>query len=566
MKKSPYGKLKRVILASMILVPLATLILILGIGYYYFTTSLESSTIATVKRIVADHRHMIDSFLSNRKANLEFILHSYSFKDLADPEMLHKTLKRLQKESDAFVDIGLFNEEGMHVNYQGPYRLVGKDYAEARWFKEVMTQGAYISDVFLGYRRIPHFIIALRKTENGQIWVLRATIDTQMFNQLVKSVRIGKTGEAYLLNAEGVFQTERRSGGNLMEKDPEKLKTPSPQTGIKAFIAENIKGEPYLYATTWLREKDWLLVVRQEKADAFRFLHTAAYIIVIVALLGGGAIVGLALFLTNRIIRRMERMDAEREQLGGQLIRASRLAELGEMATGFAHEINNPLQVMKSEQALMDSILLDVKDKGTLKPSDDLKELEDSIQQIGLQTGRCAEITQSILQFGRQSEPVLQDVDLRTFIPEVTKMVEKKADVHGISLKQRISDDLPPVHGDRGQLQQVLLNLFNNAMDAILMRHGAEGGELVVEAGAGEESKAYIRVKDNGIGINAGDLKRIFTPFFTTKPPGKGTGLGLSVCYGIVDKMGGTMTVVSEKGEGSIFTITLPAARSGRSE
>ncbi|MCF8120697.1 MAG: two-component sensor histidine kinase [Deltaproteobacteria bacterium] len=566
MKKSPYGKLKRVILASMILVPLATLILILGIGYYYFTTSLESSTIATVKRIVADHRHMIDSFLSNRKANLEFILHSYSFKDLADPEMLHKTLKRLQKESDAFVDIGLFNEEGMHVNYQGPYRLVGKDYAEARWFKEVMTQGAYISDVFLGYRRIPHFIIALRKTENGQIWVLRATIDTHMFNQLVKSVRIGKTGEAYLLNAEGVFQTERRSGGNLMEKDPEKLKTPSPQTGIKAFIAENIKGEPYLYATTWLREKDWLLVVRQEKADAFRFLHTAAYIIVIVALLGGGAIVGLALFLTNRIIRRMERMDAEREQLGGQLIRASRLAELGEMATGFAHEINNPLQVMKSEQALMDSILLDVKDKGTLKPSDDLKELEDSIQQIGLQIGRCAEITQSILQFGRQSEPVLQDVDLRTFIPEVTKMVEKKADVHGISLKQRISDDLPPVHGDRGQLQQVLLNLFNNAMDAILMRHGAEGGELVVEAGAGEEGKAYIRVKDNGIGINAGDLKRIFTPFFTTKPPGKGTGLGLSVCYGIVDKMGGTMTVVSEKGEGSIFTITLPAARSGRSK
>lgn len=566
MKKSPYGKLKRVILASMILVPLATLILILGIGYYYFTTSLESSTIATVKRIVADHRHMIDSFLSNRKANLEFILHSYSFKDLADPEMLHKTLKRLQKESDAFVDIGLFNEEGMHVNYQGPYRLVGKDYAEARWFKEVMTKGAYISDVFLGYRRIPHFIIALRKTENGQIWVLRATIDTHMFNQLVKSVRIGKTGEAYLLNAEGVFQTERRSGGNLMEKDPEKLKTPSPQTGIKAFIAENIKGEPYLYATTWLREKDWLLVVRQEKADAFRFLHTAAYIIVIVALLGGGAIVGLALFLTNRIIRRMERMDAEREQLGGQLIRASRLAELGEMATGFAHEINNPLQVMKSEQALMDSILLDVKDKGTLKPSDDLKELEDSIQQIGLQIGRCAEITQSILQFGRQSEPVLQDVDLRTFIPEVTKMVEKKADVHGISLKQRISDDLPPVHGDRGQLQQVLLNLFNNAMDAILMRHGAEGGELVVEAGAGEEGKAYIRVKDNGIGINAGDLKRIFTPFFTTKPPGKGTGLGLSVCYGIVDKMGGTMTVVSEKGEGSIFTITLPAARSGRSK
>lgn len=562
MKKSPYGKLKRVILTSMTLVPLATLILILGIGYYYFTTSLESSTIATVKRIVADHRHMIDAFLANRKANLEFILHSCSFKDLADPEMLHKTLKRLQKESDAFVDIGLFNEDGMHVNYQGPYRLVGKDYAEAEWFKEVMAKGAYISNVFLGYRRIPHFIIALRKTENGWTWVLRATIDTHMFNQLVKSVRIGKTGEAYLLNSAGVFQTERRSGGNLMETARESLQKPAKSTGIKTFIEENSRGDAYLYATTWLKEKDWLLVVRQEKADAFRFLHTAAYIIIIVTLLGGGAIVGLAFFLTDRIIRRMERLDTEREQLGGQLIRASRLAELGEMATGFAHEINNPLQVMKSEQALMDSILSELKDKGDLKPSDDLTELEDSMQQIGLQIGRCAEITQSILQFGRQSEPVLEDVDLKRFVPEVLKMVEKKADVNGIALEQRISKDLPPVHGDRGHLQQVLLNLFNNAMDAILARHGAEGGELVVAAGAGIAGKVYISVRDNGIGINEADLKRIFTPFFTTKPPGKGTGLGLSVCYGIVDKMGGNMTVESEKGEGTTFTITLPAARS----
>ncbi|MDZ7698003.1 MAG: ATP-binding protein [Deltaproteobacteria bacterium] len=566
MKKSPYGKLKRVILASMILVPLVTLILILGIGYYYFTTSLESSTIATVKRIVADHRHMIDSFLSNRKANLEFVLHSYPFKDLADPEMLHKTLKRLQKESDAFVDIGLFNEEGMHVNYQGPYRLVGKDYAEARWFKEVMTKGAYISDVFLGYRRIPHFIIALRKTKEGHTWVLRATIDTHMFNQLVKSVRIGKTGEAYLLNSAGVFQTERRSGGNLMETDQETLQKPEKSTGIKTFIEENSRGDAYLYATTWLKEKDWLLVVRQEKADAFRFLHTAAYIIIIVTLLGGGAIVGLALFLTDRIIRRMEGLDAEREQLGGQLIRASRLAELGEMATGFAHEINNPLQVMKSEQALIDSVLADLKDKGMLEPSDDLKELEDSIQQIGLQIRRCAEITQSILKFGRQSEPVLQDVNLQTFIPEVIKMVEKKADVHGINLEQRISEDTPLVHGDPGQLQQVLLNLLNNAMDAILSRHGTKGGELMAEAGPGEDEDVQIQVKDNGIGINDADLKKIFTPFFTTKAPGKGTGLGLSVCYGIVDKMGGTMTVMSEKGKGSTFTITLPAARSGRSK
>jgi two-component system NtrC family sensor kinase len=116
------------------------------------------------------------------------------------------------------------------------------------------------------------------------------------------------------------------------------------------------------------------------------------------------------------------------------------------------------------------------------------------------------------------------------------------------------------IHADPGQLQQVLLNLYNNAIDAIISMHGAEGGELSVKAGPNEDGKVEISVTDNGAGISPDNLKRIFTPFFTTKPVGKGTGLGLSVCYGIIDKMGGVMEVRSEKGVGTTFTILLPAS------
>lgn len=558
--KSPYAKMRRTILSSMIVVPLATLMVVLGIGYYYFTTSLESSTIETVKRIVDDHRHMIDAFLRNRKANLEFVLNSYPFHELADPETLYKILFHLQKESSAFVDLGLFNEEGIHVNYQGPYRLGGKDYGKAPWFKKVMEKGCYISDVFLGYRRIPHFIIALRKEEGGIAWVIRATIDTHIFNDLVKKVRIGKSGEAYLLNSEDIFQTERRSGGNLMEKDPEPVKPPPTPGAIHTFIEKDNRGDAYLYATTWLQEKDWLLVVRQEKADAFRFLRSAVYTIVLASLVGGAGIIGLSFFLTDRIVRRMERADAEREKLDGQLIRASRLAELGEMATGFAHEINNPLQVIKSEHALIEAIIAEFKEKGDLRVSESLSELEDSVRQIDVQIGRCAAITQSILKFGRQSEPVAEDITLQEFIPESTRMIEQKTAVHGIVMRQEVSEDTPRIHADRGQLQQVLLNLYNNAIDAILARHGSHGGELTVGARPNGEGKVEIFVTDNGTGISPEDLKKVFRPFFTTKPVGKGTGLGLSVCYGIVDRMGGVMTVQSEKGVGTTFIVTLPAA------
>jgi two-component system NtrC family sensor kinase len=559
-KENRYATLKRLILAIMILVPFVPFILVLGIGYYYFTTSLESTAIASMKRIVGDHRQMIESFLRERKADLEFVVHSFSFEQLADPQELYKVFTHLQEKSVAFVDLGIFNDEGIHVAYHGPYRLVGKDYSQEDWFKQVLRQGYYVSDIFLGYRRVPHFIIALAGAEEGKKWVIRATIDTYMFTDLVEKVRIGKTGEAYIVNRQGIFQTERRSGGNLMDSDPDGIVQPSPDNEIRTFVKEDSKGEEYLYATAWLKDKEWMLVVRQEEADAFRALRSASYMILLVSLIGGALIVAVAFYVTGQIIRRMEVIDTEKDQLGQQLVRATRLAELGQMAAGFAHEINNPLQIMKSEQTLIDTIFSDMKERGDLKESEDLKELEDSIAQIKLQIDRCAKITQAILKFGRQSEPVIKDVDLVSFIPEVTSMISKKASVSGITLKEEIAENTPIIHVDPSQLQQVILNLYNNAIDAIVERHGSQGGELTIGAGPDEDGRVRVSVKDNGVGISPENLKKVFAPFFTTKPVGKGTGLGLSVCYGIVDSMGGVMEVESEKGVGTKFIIRLPAA------
>ena len=560
MEQQRYGKLRRLILAIMILVPSAPFIIVLAIGYYYFTTSLENSAIASLKRIVGDHRQMIESFLTERKADLGFVVSSYRFEEISDPQQLYSVFKNLQQKSATFIDLGIFNEEGIHVAYHGPYRLVGRDYSREDWFEQVMKQGYYVSDIFLGYRRIPHFIIALCREEAGRSWVIRATIDTYMFTDLVEKVRIGKTGEAYILNAEGVFQTARRSGGDLMEIDGDGIVTPAPQNEIRTFVKKDAKGEDYLYATTWLRDKDWMLVVRQEEADAFRALRSASYMIILVSLIGGGAIVAVAFYLTGQIIRRMERIDQEKNRLGRQLVRATQLAELGQMAAGFAHEINNPLQIMKSEQTLIDTIFSDMKGRGEVKESEDLREIEDSMAQIKLQIDRCAKITQAILKFGRKSEGTAKDVDLVGFIPEVTAMISKKASVSGIALKEEVAVNTPMVHVDSSQLNQVLINLLNNAIDAIVEKHGAEGGALSIAAGPDEAGKVMISVKDNGCGISPEDLKKVFTPFFTTKPVGQGTGLGLSVCLGIIDSMGGVMEVSSEKGVGTTFTIHLPAA------
>ena len=560
MKKNHYSSMRKNILTSMILIPVIPFLLILGVGYYYFTTSIETSTVASMKRIVEDHRQMIETFLQERKAELGLICNSYLFEDLSRREKIQAVFNHLQDVSNAFVDLGIFNGDGVHVAYYGPYDLRGRVYGDAEWFREVVKKGYYISDVFLGYRNVPHFIIAIAKGEEGERWVLRATIDSLMFNELVKKVRIGDTGEAYIINQEGIFQTERRSGGNLMSRESNDIQYPSYHTGIKTFMGNGPGGEKYLYATTWLKEGNWLLVIRQMKEDAFKSLRSASYLIILITIIGGTIITGLAFYLTDRIIKRMEQMDAERESLSGQLIRATQLAELGEMAAGFAHEINNPLQIINNEQALMLDILSELKENGGLRDSDSLGELEDSINEIHVQIARCTKITKAILKFGRKSEPVSEPIDPKKFINELVSMIDQRASVHGIKIEQDISENIPLIKGDPSQLQQVLLNLFNNAIDAIVARHGSAGGKLSIIARPQEDRKVEISVNDNGIGISPEDMKKIFSPFFTTKPVGKGTGLGLSVCYGIINDMGGVMKVSSKYGEKTTFYISLPAA------
>ena len=547
------------IFLCMILVPVIPFIAVLGIGYYYFTTSLETSTLTTMSRIVEDHRQMIDTFLRERRRELGFILDTNTYENLTDPEKFYTIFTQLQRNSNAFVDLGIFDQEGIHVMYQGPYRLVGIDYGKEEWFRRVLKEGYYISDIFLGFRRIPHFVIALRKEESGRTWVIRATIDTYVFNELVEKVRIGKTGEAYILNAQGIFQTARRSGGNLLAKDLDDIPETKGEPGVRTFIRKDARGDNCLFATTWLQEKEWMLVVRQETADAFKALRSASFMIFVIMVLGGITITALAYTLTSHIIRRMQRVDVEKQQLGQQLVRATRLAELGQMAAGFAHEINNPLQIMKSDRTLIEMIVSDLRKKGNLEEPD-VKDLEESLNQLKVQIERCAKITQTILEFGRKNEPEEKDVDVGAFISQVTSMISEKASVQGIRLKKEVSEQTPLLRADPSQLQQVLLNLLNNAIDAITERHGSEGGELSVQAGPAAGGRVRISVTDNGAGISPDNLKKIFTPFFTTKPPGKGTGLGLYVCYGIIEGMGGTMEVESQRGVGTTFIVHLPAS------
>jgi two-component system NtrC family sensor kinase len=280
---------------------------------------------------------------------------------------------------------------------------------------------------------------------------------------------------------------------------------------------------------------------------------------------GGTGLVVLAFYITGRVVRRIEKTDAEKGQLSDQLIRAGRYAELGEMATGFAHEINNPLQIMKSEQSLLDMLVDDLDPEKGSRTENEIREtlvdVRDSLGQIGLQINRCSKITASILKFGRQEDKEFRNLDVRGFIREIIQMVEKKAQVHAIAIEKNIPERPLMVNADPAQLQQVFLNLINNAMDSVTQAHGAHGGRVHVGIRENSaDSRIEISVEDNGTGVSPDLMEKIFAPFFTTKPVGKGTGLGLSVCLGIISDMGGTIKVRNVEKGGARFTVELPKA------
>jgi len=232
---------------------------------------------------------------------------------------------------------------------------------------------------------------------------------------------------------------------------------------------------------------------------------------------------------------------SERVKLEEQVLRQERLASLGLLAAGVAHEINTPLTGISSYAQML------------LEETAEDDPRREALEKIELQTNRAAEITGSLLNLARPEETGLEPVECENTIREVVQLFEPQIRGRGIDLALDIEDGMPAIAGHKGKLQQVLLNLLMNARDAV------HSGGTIKLVGRTRGGKIEMLVEDNGIGIAEEDLGSIFDPFFTTKGRGRGTGLGLSITYGIVQEHGGEIHVESQPGEFTRFRVELPA-------
>lgn len=255
-----------------------------------------------------------------------------------------------------------------------------------------------------------------------------------------------------------------------------------------------------------------------------------------------------ASFIITRYGRAQATQVRQHFVLGENLLQAQKLASLGELAAGIAHEINNPLAIMRQEAEYAQFLL---KKSGSGGP--ELTELQDSLREIITQVDRSREITRNLLDFARKREPVLQKVQINRLIEDMARLVEKEAKNKNITIMRQYDPALPVITSDPPLLRQVILNLLNNATQAV-----GRDGNLAISTTVLPSGEIRITVADSGPGIPPDILPKIFDPFFTTKPQGQGTGLGLAICHGIIQKLAGHITAVSPPGQGAVFTITLP--------
>jgi len=248
----------------------------------------------------------------------------------------------------------------------------------------------------------------------------------------------------------------------------------------------------------------------------------------------------------HHLVAAVNRMVGELEKRREQLVQSRKIASIGTLTAGIAHEINNPINNIS---LILESLL---EDEQTMDDAERRRLYQEAMDQAD----RASEIVKNLLEFSRASHPRMEETRLEEVVDKTFRLVKNELDLHHIRFVKEVNCDFPPLQLDKGGLQQVLLNLFMNGIQAM-----EKGGELKAVIRAAETpAEARIDIVDTGPGISPEHISQVFDPFFTTKKVGVGTGLGLSVSYNIIKKSGGRMEVDSRPGQGACFSIFLPLA------
>ncbi|WP_051617066.1 sensor histidine kinase [Desulfonatronovibrio hydrogenovorans] len=519
-------------------------------GYQYIKKCISEQAGFTLHDTAVELRSEVDSQITGLIKTLTFIAEAETLDGLRDEENLKNVFARLERESgQVFQDLAVLSSQGEVISSVLPYGMEQFDYSREKWFDRACMDKFIVSDVYPDSRMNPFFVVTARHDRCDDSAILRASVNGLWLSSFVEDVRIGKTGEAFIINRQGAAQTRSRMGkdfGHILDDFPDNLPGAN---GTQRMVYHDQDMEVLAAITVMKSNDDWFLVVSQEKEEAIESIFMIRLVFTLVVIAGLISIIFIGYLTSNILLRKIRQADEKKCVIDEQLIQSQKLAAIGQLSSGVAHEINNPLAVIGEEAGW----LQDLMEKDGADDFKHAEEFRDSLGAITEQVRRCKEITHKLLSFARKMDSYINEVKLQEIIDEVVDMREQDAFLDNIIIEKKYSQNIPKINSEPYLLRQLFLNLLNNALDAV-----GKDGKVKFTIGMAGKDRVMVRLEDSGVGIPKENLGKIFDPFFTTKPPGKGTGLGLSICHGIITKLGGDIRVESTVGKGTTVTVILP--------
>ena len=545
-----YRKIWAIGIFVLVATALVPLLVITIIHYQLLQESVDSELTLRAERLASNARRAVTFFLEERLDALRFTVSEIAYDQLTDPDHLAEVLRNLKLGFGGLTDLSVIAHTGTQVAYAGPFMLEGRNYSNQQWFIECQKHHFYVSEIFRGYRDVPHIIIAAKSLRpDGSFFILRATLDTDRLIQTLSSYETGVHAEIFLINRSGIVQTPSKYYGDIFQKMS--LQVPAYSQRTQVAMAEDDQRRSiilgYAYISTQIADTPFILMVIKQKAGMMQVWQQLRSSINWFVGLCTLSILVVVIITCTFIINKLYLADKAKAETMVLMEQSNQLASIGQLAAGVAHEINNPL-------ALINETAGYVKDLFVLKEQfHQDEELIGYIDDILDAVERCGTITRQLLGFARKFEVEIQEVNLKDIISDVLVFHHKEAAYRNIQVHVGVPEAMPSIETDRGKLQQVLVNLVNNAFQAV-----DNGCILDIEASPAGTDRVCITIRDNGCGMPEENLPKIFEPFFTTKEGDKGTGLGLAITHGLVQKLGGEISVKSKVHEGTTFTITLP--------
>jgi two-component system NtrC family sensor kinase len=532
----------------MMLMYFAPLLLLAAFFHIQYRRLTRESQRAHLEVIAEQQAKTFDLFLRERLANLANVINDPEFPRVGPSEPgLRAFLAELQETSDAFVDLGVVDSRGELEAYVGPVDYPESvNYRNQYWYRELVSgdRESVITEVYLGFRDRPHFTIAVkpRRTTSGR--VLRSTLSPEWLSNYLTTLEGASEVQAAVVNREGTLQVTTASSGELLR---DSIFVPPSEPG-RGTVTDG-DAFPVEYAYAWLSETPWALVVMGAPGQGgagLAGLPSGTFLMMLAFfLLMGVVILTRARFLAGQRLA-VQRHEAE---LSGQLVQAAKLASVGELAAGIAHEINNPLAIIAEEAGLLKDSL----DPELAEEDDEPLDLREHVDIIHEAVFRCRDITRKLLTFVRQTDVKLDLHHPHDILDDVLGgLLGNELSISRIEVVRKYDPSVPELLVDGNQLVQVFVNMVKNAMDAMV------GGGVLTVSTERRGDRSAIMITDTGCGMTTEQLERAFMPFYTTKAPGKGTGLGLSVSCTIIQNLGGRCFAESTPGKGSTFTVELP--------